>query len=146
MAIHGGCACGAVKYELAQAELLPTVYCCHCSGCQSRTGSGFVQTAVVAASDVEVSGPLATISQQEPGGKSFEMNLCGTCASRLYFVIAAYPDKLLLQAGTLDDSDTIEPVAHIWTSRKQPWVGISDGVPQWEEAPSEEFYALVGYI
>jgi hypothetical protein len=145
MTIHGGCACGAVRYELARDEL-PIVYCCHCGGCQSRTGSAFVQTAAVKASEVELTGPLVTLSQHQPDGKTFEFSICATCGSRLYFVMPVYPERLLLQAGTLDDCSAIQPVAHIWTSRKQPWVGIADGVPQYEEVPPPDFYARVGFV
>jgi hypothetical protein len=39
MTLHGGCMCGAVRFELS-APLLGAVYC-HCKRCQRRTGSGF---------------------------------------------------------------------------------------------------------
>jgi len=144
MAIHGGCACGAVRYELAR-DALPPVYCCHCRDCQTRSGSAFNETAVVRAGELEVTGPVTVFDRTTPSGQVFKLNLCGTCHSPLLAVSAQAPEIVLLRAGSLDESDALVPVAHIWTSRKQPWVGLPDGVPQWEEAPSPEFFALVGF-
>lgn len=144
MAIHGGCGCGAVRYVLARDEL-PPVYCCHCRDCQSRTGSAFAETAVVGASELEVTGPQVTLTNDPPSGAAVDQCICGTCSSPVFTATSAIPDKVLLRAGSLDDSDSIVPVTHIWTSRKQPWVTLPGDVPVYEEAPAAEFMQLVGY-
>jgi len=143
MAIHGGCVCGAVRYELAQDEL-PPVYCCHCRDCQSRTGSAFNETAVVRMSELKVKGPVAVHQRDMPGGNAGQVNICANCSSPLFSVSTQSSEMVGLRPGSLDDSDRIVPVAHIWTSRRQPWVTIPDDVPQWEEAPTPDFYRLLG--
>ena len=36
---HGGCLCGLIRYRVADEPL--TLYVCHCTDCQRRTGSAF---------------------------------------------------------------------------------------------------------
>ena len=143
MAMHGGCACGAVRYELARDEL-PKVYCCHCRDCQSRSGSAFIQTAIVHPDELVVTGPLITLHNQLPSGTKFDVRACGECISTIYSQSEDISQMLLLRAGSLDESSEIIPVAHVYANRKQPWIVLPDDAPQWEEAPSAEFFDLMG--
>ncbi|KAM9876158.1 glutathione-dependent formaldehyde-activating [Verticillium dahliae] len=43
--LHGGCACGHIRYTLAKAPL--AVHACHCPLCQRESGSGFTINAVI---------------------------------------------------------------------------------------------------
>ncbi|KAL9948311.1 hypothetical protein D7B24_003192 [Verticillium nonalfalfae] len=43
--LHGGCACGHIRYTLAKAPLV--VHACHCPLCQRESGSGFTINAVI---------------------------------------------------------------------------------------------------
>jgi len=38
-----------------------------------------------------------------------------------------------LKAGTLDDTSWLNPDAHYWTNRKQPWVTIRDDVASFSD-------------
>ena len=143
MAVEGGCRCGAVRYKLALAAL-PRTYACHCHYCQTWSGSAFSQQAIVAESMFEVSGPLDVFGWKTEDRVS-RQRFCATCHNRLFNTNSARPGFIALRAGTLDDSDKLEVVAHIWVKRKQPWVIIPDGVPQWREnaPPMELAQALI---
>lgn len=58
---------------------------------------------------------------------------CARCHTRVFNTNSARPGFIALRAGTLDDSDKLDVVAHIWTKRKQPWVIIPEGVRSWHE-------------
>jgi len=47
------------------------------------------------------------------------------------------PEVLALQAGTLDDTRWLKPIAHIWTSSAQPWVEIPADVLRYEKQPKD---------
>jgi hypothetical protein len=50
----------------------------------------------------------------------------------------------VIRAGTLDDSDKLNIVAHIWAKRKVSGINIPEGVPSWPEgAPPAEFAAVL---
>jgi hypothetical protein len=50
----------------------------------------------------------------------------------------------VVRAGTLDDSDRLAIVAHIWTKRKLAGIEIPADLPSWPEgAPPEDFAAAL---
>ena len=141
--MEGGCRCGASRYTLA-VEGPPPVYCCHCRDCQTWSGSAFTEQAVVRADALSATGPIVEYSFHNPSGSLSTQWLCGTCHARLWNTNTARPGLALIRAGTLDLSDTLEPRAHIWVKRKQPWIVIADDVPTFQEsAPPGEFAAIL---
>lgn len=146
MALHGGCDCGSVRYVLARDEL-PSVVCCHCRDCQTRSGSAFDQTAFIDPGELEVTGPLVTFDRKSvPSGMDATVSLCGTCHTVIQNTHAARPGTILLRAGTLDDSEALVPIAHLFTKRKQAWLTLPQRVPAFEELPSaEEFRQIFGF-
>ena len=92
---------------------------------------------------MEITGSLAVYERQMPGGHAGRVSICAKCSSPLFSISTQSSDMAGLRVGSLDDSDGIVPVAHIWTSRRQPWVTIPEDAPQWEEAPTPEFYRLL---
>lgn len=140
MPIAGGCRCGAVRYTLA-IDALPSVYACHCLFCQTWSGSAFALHALLPAAAVELSGPLTVYDHPSIGGHISRQHLCSVCHTRVGNDSVLMPGMFVLRAGTLDDSHLLEPVAHIWTRRKQPWIQLAEGVPSWPESPTPEEYA-----
>ena len=144
MPITGGCRCGAIRYELA-VERLPRVYCCHCRDCQTWTGTAFSQQAVVpeAAFAITAGAPVLFELTNHSGSISRQY-ACGKCHTRLYNTNSARPGVVIVRSGTLDASDALEAVLHIWAKRKQPWIAFAGDVPAFpESAPAEVFQALI---
>jgi len=141
--ITGGCHCGAVRYTLA-GDALPPVYACHCRTCQTWSGSAFTEQCFVKEDALSVTGPVALYEFTSPSGSTSRQRMCGTCHVRIFNTNTARPGWAVLRAGTLDESDAVSVVAHIWTKRKQRWIVIPEGIPSWEEsAPPESLMALV---
>jgi hypothetical protein len=138
----GGCRCGAIKYAV-NVEALPPVYCCYCLDCQTWTGSAFSQQTIVAENAFTVDGDVALIELTTPSGKISQQYACATCFTRLCNRNSARPGKIILRAGTLENSDMNDVVAHIWTKRKQPWLKLPETCPSWaESAPADIFAEL----
>jgi hypothetical protein len=144
MEIEGGCRCGSVRYRVT-AEQMPPVYCCHCLTCQTWSGSAFTEQAIIAESQIEVTkGEVEVYLNITESGAESTQRLCGTCHTRLWNTNSARPGLAVIRAGTLDDSATLVPRAHIWTKRKQRWIVLADEVPQWSEgAPPADFVAAL---
>lgn len=140
MTIVGGCRCGAVRYRLAM-ESLPPTYACHCLHCQTTSGSAFGQHALLPEGAISVTGPVVAYEHAGPDGVVSRQRVCGECHTRVYNSNGVMPGMVVLRAGTLDDSNLLDPIAHIWTRRKQPWVVIPEAVPRWSESPSPEDFA-----
>lgn len=141
--ILGGCRCSAVRYALALDEL-PLTYACHCRDCQTWSGSAFSQQTFLPQEALSVSGPLVVYELTSPSGRISTQRMCGVCHTRIFNSNSARPGIVVVRAGTLDRSDELDVVAHIWVKRKQAWLQLPAGVPAWAEgAPIAE---LVGAL
>lgn len=132
MTIKGRCRCGACSYEIAIDEL-PRVYACHCHVCQRATGSAFSVQALVPESRLVVIGPVI-IQEITTEDRTSVQRFCGTCHARIYNTNTRRPGVAVVRAGTLDRSEELECVAHIFTAYRQRWVVIPADVPSWLEA------------
>ncbi|ACY18708.1 GFA family protein [Haliangium ochraceum] len=138
----GHCECGAVTYAVTGDEPIH-VYACHCRNCQTRSGSAFAEHAMVAAAAFAIAGELNSY-RREANGMQFEESVCRTCYTRIFNRNSALPGSIFLRAGTLSGSEHLEPMAHIWVKRKQPWIHLKDDVPAFAESPTpEEFGAAI---
>ena len=131
--IQGGCRCGAVRYTLA-LKGLPRTYACHCRDCQTWSGSAFSQQTFVPEASLSVIGPLAVYELTTPSGSISIQRMCAVCHARVYNSNSSRPGVVVVRAGTLDRSDELDVVAHIWVKRKQPWLELPTHVPAWRES------------
>ena len=136
--IEGGCRCGAVRYKLA-LDALPLTYACHCLDCQTWSGSAFSQQTFVPEAALAVTGVVVVYEFTNPSGNTSTQRMCGVCHARIYNTNSARPNVAVVRAGTLDRSNELRVVAHIWVKRKQRWLTLPEGVPTWpESAPATE--------
>jgi hypothetical protein len=133
MTISGQCRCGACTYEIATDDL-PRVYACHCHICQRWTGSAFSLQALVAEDRLAVTGPIV-VQEITTEDRISVQRFCGACHARLYNTNTRRPGIAVVRAGTLDRSEELACVAHIFTAYRQRWVVIPEDVPSWPEAP-----------
>jgi hypothetical protein len=131
--IEGGCRCGAVRYTL-DTDVLPRAYACHCHFCQTWSGSAFSLQVPLVEASLRVSGEPVIFELTGPSGAVSRQRMCGVCHTRVFNTNSARPGVAMLRAGTLDRSDELDVVAHIWTRRKQRWITIPAGVPTWPES------------
>jgi hypothetical protein len=125
--LHGGCLCGAVRYEL-DGELGPIV-CCHCSMCRKAQGSAFATNAPVEAALLRVTqGEEAVRAYVSSPGKA--RCFCSVCGSPLWSRREGQPGVLRLRLGSLDSRIEARPTAHIHVASKADWFEILDGLPQ----------------
>jgi hypothetical protein len=124
--IEGGCQCGRVRYRVEGKSFGLAV--CHCTECQRQSGSAFGMSLAVASSAFKLhSGALKTFEVKCDSGRIKTCAFCRDCGTRIYHQTST---GMSIKAGTLDDTSRLKPDAHYWTMRKQPWVVVPDGVPQ----------------
>lgn len=142
--IEGGCRCGAIRYRLKIGGL-PKVYACHCLDCQTWSGSAFSLQCVVPEDALDVTGePYLYERPSDDGTRISRQRGCATCLTRVYNTNTRRPGFAVVRAGTLDRSDELNIVAHIWTRRKLGGIDIPAAVPSWpENAPLADFLAVL---
>ncbi|WP_429592310.1 GFA family protein [Sphingomonas zeicaulis] len=139
MPVVGGCRCGKLRYTV-ELEALPPSYACHCLDCQTWSGSAFALHALLPESLVILSGTTVDFGIDSDEAMVSTQIACPACMTRIANRNDAVPGMLILRSGTLDRSDEIIPVAHIWTRRKQLWLDIGDA-PSFAETPSPAQFA-----
>ena len=137
MTIEGGCRCGAVRYRLA-LDGQPLAYACHCTDCQTWSGSAFSEQLLVAEGALAVTGPVTLFDLTSPSGRISRQRMCEICHTRIFNTNSARPGVAVVRAGTLDRSNELVVTAHMWTRSKQPWFALPEEAAAWPEAPPPE--------
>jgi hypothetical protein len=121
--LAGGCACGAIRYKLAEPPLI--VHACHCRDCQRITGSAFVINLWIERKFVESNLTPKSFRLTAGSGKPLDVFFCDKCGTYLWSVYHAAPgDCLFVRAGTLDQPEQVKPDVHIFTRSKLPWLQL----------------------
>src|SRR5579864_1660570 len=127
---EGGCACGRVRYRLADEPLV--THCCHCLNCQRQTRSAFVVNVLIEADRVElVEGEPNPVAVLRDRGEKQTIWRCPACQIALYSQYTS-ARVLFVRAGTLDDPASVAPDVHIFTRSKLPWVTLPESVPAFD--------------
>jgi hypothetical protein len=126
--LQGGCLCGAVRYQVA--DEFQYAFICHCSQCRRATGSAFKPFGGIERAKFKVTeGPIKIF-----GDVMTHNAHCRICGSLLYSIVQE-GTMAHVTFGTLSDTPTLAPQAHIFTGSKAPWYEIRDSLPQHAEFP-----------
>ena len=129
MKIDGACLCGEIKYE-AEVDLEKVVLC-HCTDCQTLSGSAFRVNVFVDESNLKfLSGePAEYVKTAESGNKRVQA-FCRNCGTSLYSTSAGEGPRVYgLRAGTFRQRDQLVPKRQVWLRSRQHWLSDLDGVP-----------------
>lgn len=129
--LRGQCLCGAVHYAVDDAFVYALN--CHCSQCRRATGSAFKPFAGIGRDKLSITGGHEHLLVFGDPHANHDLR-CARCGSLLFSVVreGAYAHVTL---GTLMDSPSIRPTAHIFVGSKAPWFEITDTMPQYHEFP-----------
>ena len=131
--IEGGCDCRKLRYRMLSAPLF--VHCCHCRWCQRESGSAFALNAMIEADRVELlQGKAEMVDNPSASGKGQRFARCPQCRIALWSHYAGAGSSVcFVRVGTLDEPDRLPPDIHIFTSTRQPWVVLAEGIPVMSE-------------
>lgn len=128
--LKGSCFCRAVGYEVA--DEFSYALNCHCSNCRRTTGAAFKPFAGIEREKIKVtSGEQHILIHGEANEHDTH---CGLCGSPLFSVVRE-GEYVHVSLGTLIDTPSIRPTAHIFVGSKAPWYDITDELPQFDEFP-----------
>ena len=124
---EGGCTCGEVRYRIVGSPLF--VHCCHCTKCQTESGTAFALNAMIEADRVEtIAGAAEPTMTPTESGNPQRVWRCPRCKVALWSNYGGAGDLLcFVRIGTLDDASAFGPDIHIYTRSKLPWVRLPKG-------------------
>ncbi|MSQ70154.1 MAG: GFA family protein [Betaproteobacteria bacterium] len=121
MKIDGACHCGKITYT---AQIDPAlVSICHCTDCQTLTGTAFRTAVPAAKNDFELTGgqPKIYVKTAESGAKRAQA-FCGDCGTPLYACAVTDPQAYMVRVGSIRQRAQLRPQGQIWCRSALAWV------------------------
>ena len=129
MKVDGACQCGFITYE---TEIDPdSVRICHCTECQTFSGSAFRIATSVAEEDFKLlSGKPKIHIKTAESGNLREQVFCPECGTHIYATsIGDGPRNFGIRIATLHQRNELTPTRQIRYRSAQPWVKDIGSIP-----------------
>ncbi len=130
----GGCACGAIRYEIDAEPISMTD--CQCRDCQRESGTGHASHLMFPRDHAKVQGEATHWEATGEQGMVKRRAFCPTCGSPVYMTFPAMPAFFITRAASLDDPSVYQPQQILWTASAQPWDRVDPHVPTFAKMPS----------
>lgn len=123
--LHGGCLCGAVRYEAEGPAFHSTL--CHCSMCRHAAGAPAVAWFSVRRAGLRFIGTPG-VYHSSPG---VTRQFCTACGTQLSFAYDSTPEEIDITTASLDDPEQVPPEDHTFSESRLHWVRLGDQLPRY---------------
>jgi hypothetical protein len=132
MNIEGSCHCGQITFR-AEVDL-DQVEICHCTDCQSLSGSAYRTIAPAKEDTLELlSGELKKYAKTAEDGSIRVQSFCPECGSPIYSSPPeGTPGIIGIRVGTIKQRDQLVPKNQYWVRSAQPWTQDISHMPKIE--------------
>jgi hypothetical protein len=134
MRIDGSCHCGFITIE-GEADPEKTQIC-HCTDCQTGTGSAFRISIPVPGASFKMTGqPTTYLKTTSDSGRPRVQAFCPKCGSPIYSTTAGdgVQPSYTVRVGLLRQRDQLAPRRQQWFRSARPWVTELASVPKSEK-------------
>jgi len=131
MKIDGTCHCGAITIE-GEADPEKTAIC-HCTDCQTGTGSAFRVSVPVPGATFRMTGqPASYLKTTSDSGNPRVQAFCSKCGTPIYSTSPGegVQPSYMVRVGILRQRDQFVPKRQIWFRSARPWVTGIDAIPK----------------
>ena len=133
-AYTGGCACGAIRYEVS-AEPVAMNHC-QCRDCQRKSGTGHGSYLTFPDKrSVKREGEAKHWDIVADSGNVKTHAFCPACGSPVYLTFAAMPDLFTVHAASLDDPGRFKPQMVTYRVRGYAWDRLDPALPKFDRMP-----------
>jgi len=129
----GGCACGAIRFEITAEPLLQNH--CQCLDCQHASGTGHGSYLTFGRQAAKQSGKAVTWAMTGDSGNTKTRALCPTCGAPVFMTFSAVPDIFTVHAASLDDPARFEPQVITYAERGHPWDRLDSSLTRFDRMP-----------
>jgi hypothetical protein len=129
----GGCACGAIRYEIAGEPIFQND--CQCRDCQRKSGTGHGSYLTFPRDGVTQRGEATQWDIVGDSGNVKTRAFCPTCGSPVYMTFAAAPVVFTVHAASLDDPGRYRPQAVTYTARGVAWDHLDPALTKFDKMP-----------
>ena len=129
----GGCACGAIRYEVSGEPMV--MVDCQCRQCQRTSGGGHTSNMTFQGAEVKLTGEASRFETTGDGGTVKSSAFCPVCGSPVYMTFPAMPDIFIVRPASLDEPDRYRPQLVTWTAAAQHWDRVDPAVQAFDRMP-----------
>lgn len=134
-AYTGGCACGAIRYEIAGEPVFMNN--CQCRDCQRTSGTGHGSYLTFASrTEVKLAGEAQRRDIVADSGNVKTHAFCPDCGSPVYLTFAAMPQLFTVHAASLDNPARFKPQAVTYAVRGHAWDHLDPALPKFDKMPA----------
>jgi hypothetical protein len=83
----------------------------------------------------EITGETRDYVSTADSGNLMHRRFCPTCGAPMFSASEERPDRIIARAGTLDDSNLVQPGSTIWIASAPHWALIDERSPTHERQP-----------
>jgi len=134
MKIEGTCSCGSITIE-GEADA-DAVSICHCTDCQTASGSAFRVAVPVSGATFKIRGqPTIFVKTTAESGNPRAQAFCPTCGAALYSTTPGEGQQAvyIVRVGMLKQRHQLMPKRQIWWRSARSWVGGLDRIRKLEK-------------
>ena len=133
----GGCLCGAIRFEVRGS--MRGIVNCHCSKCRRMHGHVAAYTSVrredLILTRQEGLQWFRSVTDETP---NVHRGFCRVCGASLFWDARDVKKTIAVAAGSLDTTDGLETIGHVWVSQAAGYYEITDDLVRhakgWGEA------------
>lgn len=130
----GGCACGAIHYEITAEPIFSND--CQCRDCQRRSGTGHGSYISFSSRQaVKLQGDMKSWDVVADNGNVKTHAFCPTCGSPVYLTYSDMPDLVTIHVASLDDPGGYKPQAVTYAARGYAWDHVDPALPKFDGMP-----------
>ncbi len=130
----GGCACGAIRYEIAGDPVMMND--CQCLDCQHASGTGHASYLTFSGrGQVKLDGEASSWDIVADSGNVKTRGFCPACGAPVWLTFAAMPDLFTIHAASLDDPGRYAPQVITYAVRGHAWDPPDPPPPSFERMP-----------
>jgi hypothetical protein len=133
-AYKGGCACGAIRYEIADESIFSNH--CQCRDCQRKSGTGHGSYLTFPSrAAVKLSDDAKHWDMMGDSGNVKTRAFCPICGSPVYLTFTAMPDLFTVHAASLDEPSRFKPQMVTYAVRGHAWDHLDPALSKFDKMP-----------
>jgi len=132
-AYSGGCACGAIRYEIAADPMMAGH--CQCLDCQKATGTGHASMLMFPEAAMKMTGKAKYYETKADSGNTASRGFCTNCGSPVLGRSSGFPGMVTVMASSLDDPNKFQPGFIVYAMRARPWDRVDPALQHFPKMP-----------
>lgn len=129
----GGCACGAIRYEIPGEPVVSND--CQCRDCQRESGTGHGSHLTFLSEGVKLTGEGKHWDMVADTGNVKTRSFCAACGTPVYMTFSAMPQLFSVRAASLDDPSRYKPQMVTYRVCSYDWDKVDPALQRFDKMP-----------